>query len=219
MRREVLRHLLASSAPVSIAEVRDSVGGHENSARGHLDALVEAGLAVRTVAAPTGRGRPRYLYAAAPGAQTAIARDDVVAEEYHGLVRAFATHLTAYASASIEAALNVGRLWGRALATDEAADAEPAPGVASEDRARTDVVDLLCRLGFSPERTDDELVELRTCPLLDLATEHPQVMCNVHAGLVEGAHLARGGDGEHIALEPFAAPGACHLRIPRQAAS
>ncbi|MEO7422274.1 MAG: transcriptional regulator, partial [Ornithinibacter sp.] len=57
-------------------------------------------------------------------------------------------------------------------------------------------------------------VLLRTCPLLEAATRHPEVVCEVHAGLVAGAHTAHGGSGEGVVLEPFALPGACRLTLP-----
>ena len=66
-RRAVLAILLARTEPVSISVVASAIEGHDNSARAHLDALTDAGLAERTIAPAQGRGRPRYLYAAAPG--------------------------------------------------------------------------------------------------------------------------------------------------------
>ena len=88
---------------------------------------------------------------------------------------------------------------------------------------RRQVLTLLDRLGFSPrmrsvpgaEATDDTReVELRTCPLLDAARRHPEVVCQVHAGLVSGADAAYGGSGEGVRLVPFASRGACHLTMP-----
>ncbi len=203
--------------PQSIAQVRAVVGGHENSARGHLDALAEDGLAVRTIAAARGRGRPRYLYTAAPGADAALADRDVVAEEYHALVRAFAEYLGDYADRPVTAAHQVGRLWGRALATDDARrerDEHAEDEAGTRDAPYDGVIGLLGRLGFSPRPRADGVVELRTCPLHDLAVEHREVICNVHTGLVQGACQAHGGDGVGVDLVPFAAPGACHLRLP-----
>ena len=94
-----------------------------------------------------------------------------------------------------------------------AALVDSSPRQESED-ANRQVINLLARLGFSPEATPDGAIALRTCPLLELAQAHPDVICQVHAGLTEGAHLAFGGDGEGVGLTAFAAPGACHLRLP-----
>ncbi|MGN0065093.1 MAG: transcriptional regulator, partial [Nocardioides sp.] len=74
--------------------------------------------------------------------------------------------------------------------------------------------DLLEDLGFSPD-TDDSAgtVRLRTCPLLQAAHEHPEVVCAVHLGLTKGVLAATGTDGSATQLEPFAEPGACVLRM------
>ena len=60
---------------------------------------------------------------------------------------------------------------------------------------------------------DPREVELRTCPLVDAARRHPEVVCQVHAGLVSGADAVYGGSGEGVRLVPFASPGACHLTL------
>ena len=55
---------------------------------------------------------------------------------------------------------------------------------------------------------------LRTCPLLDAARRHPEVVCAVHRGLAEAAYEAFGGEAQEVALEPFALPGSCVLTLP-----
>ena len=47
------------------------------------------------IAPAQGRGRPRYLYAAAPGSASALAEPEAIAGEYHALVGAFAAHVQA----------------------------------------------------------------------------------------------------------------------------
>ena len=82
------------------------------------------------------------------------------------------------------------------------------------------VVGLLDRLGFSPEveptreTGSASLVLLRTCPLLDAAKRHPEVVCQVHLGLVAGALEAHDHSPEGLGLRPFARPGACELDLP-----
>ena len=55
---------------------------------------------------------------------------------------------------------------------------------------------------------------LRTCPLLDAAKRHPEVVCQVHLGLVAGALEADDHSAEGLGLRPFARPGACELALP-----
>lgn len=223
----VLRTLVAADAPLSIPEVTALAGCHVNSARAHLDGLVGDGLAERTRVPSGGRGRPHYRYAAVTGADAALVAvesSDLVLDEYRGLVAAFATVLRA-ASATLtrETAREVGRVWAGSL-----------PAGRSRANPRRRVVDLLARLGFSPRRrpTDGsaqrqtaadteaepenrELIELRTCPLLEVATEFPDVICQAHQGLIEAVHTAAGGSAEGVELIPFASPGACHVLLPK----
>lgn len=226
----VLRALVGADRPLSIPEVTELVGCHVNSARSHLDALTEDGLTERTRVPSGGRGRPHYRYAAVTGADAALVAVesyDLVLDEYRGLVAAFATVLRAAGGTfTQETAREVGRVWARSIPV--------ARRRASPQRR---VFDLLGRLGFSPRRRPwvaggprpparargevaerphvRELIELRTCPLLEVATEFPDVICQAHHGLIEAAHTAAGGAADGVQLIPFAAPGACHVVLPR----
>lgn len=222
-RRRVLAALLRRADGATIAELTDELGGHPNSVRLHLDALAgsqtgtDGGPLVEAATAPpAGRGRPAIRYRATAAARHLPAADPA-GEDYRGLVAAFAEHLATGQSDPRGAARDIGREWGRRLAeggtgaTDQSTgDNTPSPA------ARTEVIGLLGRLGFSPEadeRTPDTH-RLTTCPLLDVARAHPEVVCEVHLGLVRGAletHLL-GIPGE-VDLVPFAEEGACLLRI------
>ena len=43
---------------------------------------------------------------------------------------------------------------------------------------------------------------------------HPDVVCQVHLGLVAGALEAHDESSDGLRLEPFARPGACELVLP-----
>ena len=75
---------------------------------------------------------------------------------------------------------------------------------------------ILDTLGFEPgtPEPDDTEVQLRACPYLELVRRHPDAMCGLHAGLIGGVLHAAGGTGDPV-LDPFAAPGACVVRLPR----
>ncbi len=76
------------------------------------------------------------------------------------------------------------------------------------------MVELFDRLGFAPETGPrSTTVRLRRCPLLDAARANPEVVCNVHLGIVRGALAALGGEPEPSSLEAFAEPGACRLNL------
>ena len=78
--REVLSVLQKFPQGARAAEVAKKMGMHVNTARGHLDELVNAG-AVRVVTAPAqGRGRPSLIF------QVRVPDNRSVAEEYVTLI-------------------------------------------------------------------------------------------------------------------------------------
>ena len=66
-RADVLDMLRAADGPLGVREVAQRMGLHPNTARFHLEALTEAGLAVRETEDRETPGRPRIGYRAAAG--------------------------------------------------------------------------------------------------------------------------------------------------------
>jgi predicted ArsR family transcriptional regulator len=136
------------------------------------------------------------------------------AQEYVALAAAFAGRLAERDGDPGDDARAIGRAWGAGLAARRAADG--ADDLAGEGR----VVDLLDRLGFSPDTVpgpgpgSSTTLLLRTCPLLEVARRHPDVVCQVHLGLVAGALEAQDESSEGLRLVPFARPGSCELVLP-----
>lgn len=185
--------------PQSIAGLADGLGLHVNTVREHLDGLVASGLALRSRLAPKGRGRPGWGYAVRPGAASPAVG------EYATLARVLADHVAVQGGDVTGDMRRLGRGWGEALVAGRKTGA-------SQPEAEREVVSLLADLGFDPERTPS-CIRLRQCPMLAVARERPDVVCNVHQGMVEGALAAAGGDAEGVALEAFAEIGACRLRL------
>jgi predicted ArsR family transcriptional regulator len=201
-RGAVLEHLQRSAQPVTIAGMAAALGVHQNTAREHLDALVARGLVTRERAPATGRGRPAWRYAATDDHQ----EPDPRVRDYAGLAAALAGHLARTSPNPTGDGLAAGWAWGRSLVADRPATADPT--------ARHEVVGLLDELGFAPDAdAQASTVALRRCPLLDAAREHPQVVCQVHLGIVRGALEHYGGDPEPTDLLPFSEPGACRLHL------
>jgi predicted ArsR family transcriptional regulator len=197
----VLDLLATQSQPVTAAALAQLSGQHPNTVREHLDALVDGGLATRERAPASGRGRPAWLYAAAPQAEPA-------SHEYAGLATALATQLSRTSPDPRATALEAGRAWGEQLATD----GHRRPGSAAG--ARREVVDLLDGLGFAPSADARAMtVRLRRCPLLEAARELPEVVCSVHLGIVRGALDTWETRSAQTTLVPFAEPGACVLHL------
>ncbi|NYF98458.1 helix-turn-helix domain-containing protein [Janibacter cremeus] len=196
--RQVLEVLRAGGRPMRVTEIAAGVGSHENTVRSHLSQLLDRSLVTTATAPAEGRGRPAVLYEAGPAPGVRV-------DEYRALTGAFAADLIAGGDSPQvrERARRIGRAWGERLAT---------PGATVSEREHLDTT--LADLGFGPVR-DGATVRLTTCPLLDLAVENPDVICQVHLGLVDGT-LERGDDDEPAELTPFAEPGACLLRVPER---
>jgi predicted ArsR family transcriptional regulator len=86
-RARVLDLLRTAGSPLGVHEVADRTGLHPNTARFHLDKLVEAGLAARERQARATPGRPGMAYRAAGGGLTGERR-------YRLLAEMLTTHIT-----------------------------------------------------------------------------------------------------------------------------
>jgi predicted ArsR family transcriptional regulator len=204
-RGAVLERLQRSTGPRTVAGLAEELGVHPNTAREHLDALVAQGLATRQSSPAAGRGRPAWRYSA----DVELLEPDPRVRDYAGLATALAGHLARHAADPAAEGLAAGREWGAALAGNSPGRQPPG-----EAGARHRVVTLLDDLGFAPESdAAATTVALRRCPLLDAARQHPEVVCQVHLGIVRGALDRLGGDPEPTALLPFAEPGACRLHL------
>lgn len=62
----VLSRLAVARGPLTVREVAEQMSLHQNAARGHLDALVDDGLATAAPLPALGRGRPAIGYAVSP---------------------------------------------------------------------------------------------------------------------------------------------------------
>lgn len=181
------------------------------------------------------RGRPAWLYSAAPDAGS-----EPGSREYAALASALAGQIARTSRHPHADAIEAGRMWGRDLVrrsrttTDPSSETAaieteakgrvpnsgtaPRSATASSDVvARREVINLLEELGFAPSAdTRAHVVKLHRCPLLEAAHQQPEVVCGVHLGIVRGALGELGNDPdrtESTALQPFSEPGACRLDL------
>jgi predicted ArsR family transcriptional regulator len=223
-RAGILGVLIDQPEPCTVKALSTLTRQHPNTIREHLDGLVDDRLAVRVRAPAQGRGRPAWLYSAAPEVGS-----DQGAREYAGLASALAAQIARTSRQPRADSIEAGRMWGRelvrrsppqTLAGAEGEGEGPVPGAAmvpSAVAARREVVTLLEELGFAPS-ADARIgvVKLWRCPLLEAAHQHPEVVCGVHLGVVRGVLDELGADPERterIALQPFSEPGACRLDL------
>lgn len=197
-RLQLLRALTAAGEPLGARELAQQVGLHLTTVRAHLNVLEEAGLVESEPEPRTTPGRPRLLYRPAAGPS-----QEVVG--YRLLTEVLASHLAGTAADPTELATAAGRVWGEYLT-----DRPPPFANVTPDEARTRLLELFDRLGFEPEFDGDGTrMMLRRCPFLEVARRHPDVVCSVHLGLLQGALDALGNPLTAEHLEAFAQPSLC----------
>ncbi|MGH3414614.1 MAG: helix-turn-helix transcriptional regulator [Marmoricola sp.] len=200
-RSRVLATLQDAGQPMDAAEVADVVGLHVNTARFHLDRLVESGLTDREPERRERPGRPRTLYRARPGGTPAGTR------RYELLAEILASFVATQVPQPARAAQAAGREWGRFL-TDR-----PRPYENTDAATATrHLVSSLDELGFAPEaRTTggSRQILLRHCPFREAAGHHQEVVCGIHLGLMRGMLEELDAPLETERLDPFVEPDLC----------
>lgn len=203
-RREVLDLLVDANGGMTVAEVAKATGAHPNTAREHLDALVQSGDLARAQLPAVGRGRPPMIYRALPNARE-------VGPEYRVLAEALVRHLAEVLptrdeqrTTGLEAGASMATTWATEqrprLLCAALFDAEVVPGTAPT-------------LDGDSEAEPALTVRLRRCPVLDVARAFPEIVCSAHLGLIRG-WVDEPGVAEQIQLQPFGDVGACLLRVP-----
>jgi predicted ArsR family transcriptional regulator len=207
-RREVLARLRESSVALSVTDIAGLTGLHPNTARFHLDGLVEDGLAGRTTEERETPGRRRILY---------VASAEGAGPRSYRLLAEILTGLVASVDGAHEVSLVAGRAWGRHLVD------RPAPSEridADESVAR--VQNVFDEMGFQSEtQTQGGMTEmrLRHCPFREVAARHNDVVCAIHLGILEGALGELRGPLEVEGLDPFVTPNLCVARLRHPSAA
>ncbi|WP_406446967.1 helix-turn-helix domain-containing protein [Streptomyces sp. NBC_01613] len=208
-RIRVLEMLRAAQRPMGVQDVAARTGVHPNTARFHLDGLVDARLAVRETEERDQPGRPRMVYrAVAENAATGLRSYRLLAEMLTGIVSDRLPHPEI-------AAVEIGEAWGRYLADRPA----PLQRVDAVEGIRR-VVKVLQNTGFAPEMTpgetadtDQATISIRHCPFLEIAEQHREVVCSLHLGLMRGVLQEVRAPITAERLEPFVEPSLCLARL------
>lgn len=204
-RARVLDVLRAAGSPLGVLQVADRTGLHPNTARFHLDALMEAGLASRAPQARSAPGRPSITYQATGGGPAGKRR-------YRLLAQMLTSLITGMLPQPERAATEAGREWGAYLTEPSPPYRRPDAGEAIEKLAA-----VMAELGFAPQTEADGpqyRLRLHECPFLEVARQHQDVVCSLHLGLMQGALAQMRAPVSATRLEPFAEPSVCvaHLR-------
>lgn len=208
--REVLDALQTFPHGARSAELAAKLGMHVNTARGHLDELVERG-AVRVSSTPAeGRGRPSLIF------RVRVPDNRAVAEEYVALVEVLAGVIADTGSLTPETlgkAREIGRGWARKMEqSGETQDSLP------------DVLDLLYvklrDMGFDPvvsaPANEPAQLSLHSCPFVTEDQRPSPFVCAIHEGFLQEATGSGPGEKEgpvSLTLLPYADGGACVIRV------
>lgn len=205
-RAEVLDRLRAARGPLGVLDLAAATGLHPNTARFHLDGLVDDGLATRETEERTTPGRRRVLYAA---------RGEASGQTSYGLLAEMLTGLVVTMGGGRAQAAEAGRDWGRHLVESDLPSQR-----ASDEESLARLERVLDDVGFAPETLQDgpvAVVNLRHCPFRDVAVRHTDVVCALHLGLMQGALAELRSPWQATGLDPFVEPTLCVARIERSA--
>ncbi len=201
-RYAIYLELARSPRPLATADVAESLALHPNTVRPHLERIRDVGLLEVRTETRTGVGRPQHLYSLATSAPSLGLEPPTFPLLARMLVR-----LAESAGASGEDAAEVGRDQGRADAGLHANAASCLEALVAQ----------LDSLGFDPavDGSDDgetAVVAFAHCPFRDLAEAHPELVCSLHRGMVEGFVEGVGG-GEVDDFHPLVHRKPCQVTI------
>ncbi|MDO5618269.1 helix-turn-helix transcriptional regulator [Kocuria sp.] len=213
-------------------EIAETLGGHPNAVRPHLETLVRSNLLATEEFRDGHRGRPPRMYRVTANGHAALSQD--ASADNSALVGAL-TDFMLSSGHGPQDARRVGQIWAQALEqsphhTDDDAPSTPpstqvpvtgTPSTDVSERAVTRVVNVMDSLGFDPDlepTASGHRVTLKACPMLELAQQNPEFICRIHEGLIAGV-MHREGVPAHVELHPFATETACQVRINPHSAS
>lgn len=198
-RRRVLAALRASQAPMTIEQLSEELVVHPNTVRFHTATLEHDGLIVAGKQPTGGKGRPRTVYSTTPAGARAGSRN------FELVSTVLLAQLGATAEDPMAAARAAGRAWG-------AARASRAGGLRSSTRVLLDVLD---DIGFEPRPVPSRRpteIRLYNCPFRELVDDHQELVCSLHAGLVDGL-ASEHPDASRVELIPTPAESSCVVRL------
>jgi predicted ArsR family transcriptional regulator len=203
-RADVLEMLRTADGPLGVKEVAQRTGLHPNTARFHLEALVDASLAVRETEDRETPGRPRIDY-------RAVADSPAGRRRYRMLAEMLTSLIAGTMPAPGKAAEEAGREWGAYLTP------QPPPYqrlTAQESLAKLTAI--MSEFGFAPQSEADDgqyRLSLHQCPFREVAERHRDVICPLHLGLMRGALASMRAPLSADHLAPFVEPGLCIAQL------
>jgi predicted ArsR family transcriptional regulator len=192
-RYAIYSEVASSSVPLSTSDIAKLLDLHPNTVRPHLERLREVGLLEVESASQGSVGRPQHRYMLSADAPSLGLEPPA-----YPLLADLLAQLAAALGAGDDDVAEVGRSWGRheAESLGEADGELGDTGVSDDGPGVAALVAELAELGFDPTT---ECAESRTtvaftrCPYRELAEAHPELVCCLHRGIVEGIVERMGG--------------------------
>lgn len=199
-RYAIFLELARSPVPLSTGEVAELLDLHVNTVRPHLERMREVGLLEVDTDRRGSVGRPQHRYRLAPDAPSLGLEPSpwpTMARVLLGGAAEGGVHADDLSHAGADQGRSDARAWGPEADTVESLVIEQA------------------RLGFDPEVVDDEsgtTMAFAHCPFRDLAEKHPDLVCSLHCGLVEGFVDER-GDATVARFHPLVDRTPCQVEL------
>lgn len=179
-RYAIYLEMARSPVPLSTGDIADALDLHPNTVRPHLERMRDVGLLVVETESRGEVGRPQHRWSLAPDAPSLGLEPPATP-----LLASMLTAVATAAGATPEDAREAGAVQGRAAAA-AATDGDCLAALVTE----------LDRLGFDPTvAADDDTasVAFAHCPFAAFASANPELVCNLHRGMVEAFVDAVGG--------------------------
>ena len=185
-RYAIYLELARAAKPLTTTEIADTIELHPNTVRPHLERMRDTGLVVVEAGGRGEIGRPQHRYSLAADAPS-LGLEPPVMPVLARMVLSMAERL----GAGPDDARGVGEGEG-------AVRAERFRDAPSSLEAIVSDLDIL---GFDPVVSDDAddpdaaVIAFANCPFGELAVAHPDLVCNLHHGLIAG-FVRQMGDAE-----------------------
>ncbi len=198
-RYAIYLELARSVSPKSTAEIAEVLELHANTIRPHLERMRDIGLLQVWVDAKGTVGRPQHRYSLSPDAPSL----GLEPSAWPLLARMLAD-VAAFMAPEVDDVAALGEEQGRAAADRR----RGRPCVSA-------LVDTLAELGFDPASAEEgkvATIAFTHCPFRDLAEQYPDLVCNLHRGLIEGFVDELGG-ADVLAFATLADRDPCHVDL------
>ena len=188
-----LLYQLQSRGTMTVNDLAEAAGLHHNTAREHLDRLINDGFVTCSPETRESKGRPKMLYSAAGGVSAEL-----------GSIRA----------RKIEAAQERAAQLRKIVPLLQSNQPAPAGCSGPDVQRQLDALDdHLDQAGFDASRSaNGEQLNLHDCPYSEMVKEHPEV-CGVHYRLIQGVLEQADGPLRAVGLNLIDAPHLCVIDV------